>query len=96
VAGPVLTLKRRDPDGSIAALFNVSGSPTTVAVPALVTGAAPHGPVSWQRLLDSADPAVGGRGKPTPEVCHPGEPLELGPWAFCVYRSDPARPAGEP
>ncbi|MGH8996405.1 MAG: malto-oligosyltrehalose trehalohydrolase [Acidimicrobiales bacterium] len=96
VAGPVLTLSRRHPDGGIAALFNVSGSPTTIAMPALATGAAPPGQVSWRRLLDSADPDLGGQGKTAPEVCHPGEPLELGPWAFCLYRSDPARPAGEP
>jgi maltooligosyltrehalose trehalohydrolase len=96
VAGPVLTLTRRHPDGSVAALFNVSPDPAEIAMPALVTGAAPAGPVSWRKLLESADPDVGGQGKPLAEVCHPGERLELGPWAFCVYRSDPARPAGEP
>ncbi len=96
VHGAVLTLTRRDPSGSVVALFNVGTERAVALAPSLVAGAGPAGTTRWHRLFDSAEPEVGGGGALQPAEASPGDPLSLAPFAFCVYGSAPARPAGEP
>ena len=60
-------------------------------------GPAPAGQTRWRLLLDSGDAAVGGHGSVRPdEAASRASSILLEPWAFCVYGSEPARPAGEP
>jgi len=94
VSGPLLVLTRRHRAGAVAALFNIGAEPACLGAPALVTGAAPGDRRCWRRLLDSADPQIGGSGPPQPESVAPGHQLVLGPWGFCLYASAPA--AGVP
>ncbi len=96
VHGQTLTLTRRDPAGSVVALFNVGADRAVALAPSLVAGAGPAGTTRWHRLFDSAEPEVGGEGALQPDEALPGDPLSLAPWAFCVFGSAPARPAGEP
>jgi maltooligosyltrehalose trehalohydrolase len=95
VSGALLSLTRRHRAGAVAALFNLGAEPGPVAAPGLLTGAAPEDRWCWRRLLDSADPTIGGSGAAQPESVAPGQPLVLGPWAFCLYASAPA-PPGSP
>jgi maltooligosyltrehalose trehalohydrolase len=91
VAGPVLTLVRRHPAGSVAALFNVSAAESEVVTPELGPGPRPTAFGAWRRILDSGDPERG-EGPAAPESPAPGDAIRLAPWAFCLYGSEPGAP----
>ncbi len=96
VHGSVLTVTRRDPAGAAVSIFNVGPMPAAALAPSLVAGAGPAGQTRWHLLFDPGDPALGGPGSVRPVEVLPGDSILLEPWAFCVYGSEPARPAGEP
>lgn len=79
IDGRVLRLLRSDIDHrqTLAAGFNVGGDPAPMTLPS-----APEG---WSKLIDSADPAIGGVGKLLPDHVGSEDVVELASNAFCVF-----------
>jgi maltooligosyltrehalose trehalohydrolase len=84
----VLTVTRSHPSASVACLFNLGPGPAAAPAPA-----GDPGQRRWRRLLDSAELTATGEVPRLPDIVSTGEPITLGPFGFCVYRSGPAGPA---
>jgi maltooligosyltrehalose trehalohydrolase len=82
VTAELLTVARRSTTSMAFAALNFGSTEATAA--------ADVGAPSWSRVLDSADPDIGGDGARCPEQLAAAELLPLGPYGFCLYVSTSA------
>ena len=92
--GSVLVMVRGRGARAVTVLGNFLGTAAEDVV-----GTLPEPPAEgrWARLLDSADPALGGSGPWQPDEVEGSADLRLSPFGFCVYecRSPADQPASE-
>jgi maltooligosyltrehalose trehalohydrolase len=81
--GDVVTLTRSDSAESVCSLFNFSAVEAVTRLPVPWGGAGRLS--SWTRLIDSADPTLGGQGQRQPEGAEPQEVVRLAPYGFCSF-----------
>jgi maltooligosyltrehalose trehalohydrolase len=82
VTGSALTTMRCSAASMAFAAFNIG--PEEVSVLSNVSAQ------RWLRVLDSADPALGGDGAWHPEELGAAEEIRLAPYGFCLYIAAPA------
>ncbi|HEX4245667.1 MAG TPA: malto-oligosyltrehalose trehalohydrolase [Acidimicrobiales bacterium] len=81
--GDVVILTRSDSAESVCSLFNFSAVEAVTRLPVPWGGAGRLS--SWTRLIDSADPTLGGQGQRQPEGAEPQEVVRLAPYGFCSF-----------